>query len=104
MTSDTEQNIRLNPNDGSLVTPADTNLSYATGDAHFGANPNVVGSAYTNNFAGATATTLYDIDSNLDILVYQDPPNAGLLQRWEPGVDTVTSSASIRRALERHAC
>ncbi len=78
VTSDTEQNIRLNPNDGSL-TATDVPLSYALGDAHAGANPNIVGSAYTNNFAGATSTTLYNIDSNLDTLVYQDPPNSGLL-------------------------
>ncbi len=88
VTSDSEQNIRLNPNDGSL-TATDVPLAYALGDAHVGANPNIVGSAYTNNFAGATATTLYDIDSNLDILVYQDPPNSGLLHTvGSLGVDT----------------
>lgn len=42
-------------------------------------NPNVVGSAYTNSFAGATATTLYGLDTNLDILVTQNPPNDGTL-------------------------
>jgi hypothetical protein len=78
VTSDADQNLRLNPNDGSL-TAVDVPLSYAAGDANAGANPNVVGSAYTNNFVGAAATILYDIDSNLDTLVYQDPPNSGLL-------------------------
>lgn len=88
VTSDTEQNIRLNPDDGSLVN-TDTNLAYAAGDAHAGANPNVVGSAYTNNFAGATTTILYDIDSALDTLVYQDPANAGSLHTvGNLGVDT----------------
>lgn len=78
VTSDADQNFRLNPNDGSL-TATDTPLAYAAGDAHVGTNPNVVGSAYTNNFVGAAATILYDIDSGLDTLVSQDPANAGSL-------------------------
>lgn len=76
--SNTDQNLRLDPNQGAL-TATDTPLAYATGDANVGANPNVVGSAYTTNFSGATTTTLYGIDSNLDILVTQNPPNAGQL-------------------------
>ena len=55
VTSDADQDFRLNPNDGSL-TATDTPLAYAAGDPHAGANPNVVGSAYTNNFVGATST------------------------------------------------
>ena len=78
VTSNLDQNIRLNPNDGSL-TATDTALAYAVGDPHVGDNPNVVASAYTNNFAGATTTILYDIDSTLDTLVYQNPPNNGTL-------------------------
>jgi len=49
------------------------------GDPNFGTTPRIVGSAYTNNFSGATTTTLYDIDSNLDILATQNPPNNGTL-------------------------
>ena len=71
--SNTGQNLRLNPNDGTL-TATDTILAYATGDPNAGATPRVVGSAYTNNFSGATTTTLYGIDSNLDILVAQGSP------------------------------
>ena len=78
VTSDLDQNLRLNPNDGTL-TLVDGSLAYATGDPNFGANPNIVGSAYTNSFPGATTTTLYGIDSMLDILVTQNPPNAGTL-------------------------
>jgi hypothetical protein len=78
VTSDADQNFRINPNNG-VLAGSDTALTYAAGDANAGANPNVVGSAYTNNFDGATSTILYDIDSNLDILVYQDPANSGLL-------------------------
>lgn len=79
--SDADQNLRLNPNDGT-VSATDTNLNYAPGDVNGGMNPknpNVVGSAYTNSFVGATATTLYGIDSSLDILVTQNPPNSGTL-------------------------
>ena len=68
--SDADQNIRLNPNNGTL-TATDTALNPP--------NPNVVGSAYTNNFDGALTTTLYGIDSNLDALVLQNPPNGGTL-------------------------
>ena len=76
--SDADQNFRLNPNTGAPAI-VDGTLAYAAGDPNAGQNPNVVGSAYTNNFAGATTTTLYAVDSNLDILVIQNPPNAGLL-------------------------
>ena len=81
--SNTDQNLRLNPNDGSL-TATDTALAYASGDPNAAANPNIVGSAFTNNFVGATTTTLYGIDSNLDILVIQNPPNAGQLNTVGP--------------------
>jgi len=76
--SDTDQNLRLNPETGG-VAATDTPLAYAAGDPNAAANPNATGSAYTNNFNGATTTTLYNIDSNLDILVTQNPPNNGTL-------------------------
>jgi hypothetical protein len=88
VTSDAEQNIRLNPDNGA-VAATDTNLQFAPTDVHAGANPNVVGSAYTNNFVGAGATVLYDIDSSLDKLLIQNPPNGGILNTVGPlGVDT----------------
>lgn len=75
--SDADQNLVLNPNDGgsTMVTP----LFYAAGDANESMDPNVVGSAYTNSFAGSTMTQLYGIDTNLDILVTQ-ANSAGTLQ------------------------
>jgi Domain of unknown function (DUF4394)/Calx-beta domain len=81
--NDTDQNIRVNPNDGSL-TATDGTLAYAAGDPNFGQNPSITGAAYTNNFAGATATTLYDIDFNLGILARQNPPNNGTLNTIGP--------------------
>ncbi|HSH39750.1 MAG TPA: DUF4394 domain-containing protein [Chthoniobacterales bacterium] len=86
--SDTDQSLRINVTTGATTT--DGNLAYAaSGDPNSGANPNVVGSAYRNAFSGALATTLYGIDSGLDVLVTQDPPNAGTLTTDGPlGVDT----------------
>ncbi len=72
--SDADQNFRLNPDTGAVVA-TDTNLAYASGDPNFGTNPNVVALAYTNNFSGATTTTLFGIDSNLDIALIQGSPD-----------------------------
>jgi Domain of unknown function (DUF4394) len=68
--SNTGQNLRLNPITGT-VAATDMNL-----------NPgmtSVDAAAYTNNFPGATATTLYDIDFSADNLYIQNPPNNGTL-------------------------
>lgn len=78
VTSDAEQNLRLNPDDGA-VAGVDTNLVYAPGDPGAGTNPSVGGSGYTNSFAGATSTTLFDIDNARHALVIQNPPNDGTL-------------------------
>ncbi|MGZ4278919.1 MAG: DUF4394 domain-containing protein [Solirubrobacteraceae bacterium] len=78
VTSDAEQNLRLDPDDGT-VTGVDTNLAYAAGDPGAGTTPNVGASAYTNSFAGATSTTLFDIDNARHALVIQNPPNDGTL-------------------------
>jgi len=93
--SDGDQTLRLNPNNGALAA-VDGTLAYAAGDPNAGQNPNIVGSAYTNNFAGSTSTTLYSIDSNLNALVTQGSvgsapisPNSGqLFTVGGLGVDT----------------
>ena len=72
--SDAEQNLRLHPDTG-VVAFTDTNLTPPG---------NVVAAAYVNNFAGATTTTLYDIDSNSDLLLTQNPPNNGQLNAVGP--------------------
>lgn len=94
--SDQDMNIRVNPNNGA-VAGVDTVLTYAAGDANAAMNPSIVGSAYTNNFAGTTTTTLYGIDSRLDLLVLQGSiggapvsPNTGMLTTVGPlGMDTM---------------
>jgi hypothetical protein len=78
LTSDAGQNLRLNPNNGAL-TAVDGALAFAGSDVNAGAVPSIVASAYTNNYAGSTTTTLYNIDSDLNILVTQVPPNNGVL-------------------------
>ncbi len=78
-------NRRLNPNDGS-VTAVDPSLAYAAGDPFFGTNPSVVHVAYSNNTAGATATTLYGIDSGTDRLVRIDTTTGELFTIGPLGV------------------
>lgn len=68
--SETNQNLVLNPNTGAVQTIA-PNVAYGAADPNFGVDPNVVDSAYTNNFPGAGATTLFGIDTGLDVLVTQ---------------------------------
>eukprot|EP00752_Nemacystus_decipiens_P013576 g12034.t1 len=75
--SDVDKNYVLNPNDGTAAGVTD--LFYNSGDANDGTNPNVVNSAYTNSFAGASSTQLYGIDTGLDILVTQ-ANSAGTLE------------------------
>lgn len=87
VTSDADQNLRINVDTG--ATTVDTALAYAGSDVNAGQNPNVVASAYTNSVAGATTTTLYNIDSARDVLVTQNPPNNGTLNTVGAlGVDT----------------
>ncbi|MDQ6701022.1 MAG: DUF4394 domain-containing protein [Acidobacteriota bacterium] len=81
--SNTGQNLRVNPIAGAIAA-TDTPLNFAAADVNAGRTPNVVASAYTNNFAGAATTTLYGIDSNLGILVTQNPPNNGTLNTVGP--------------------
>jgi hypothetical protein len=64
-----DEDLRVNPATGLVIT--DLALNPGT--------PEVVGAAYTNSYAGATTTTLYDIDLASDSLVIQNPPNNGTL-------------------------
>ena len=80
--SDADQNLRINPDNG--IVTMDAPLQYAMGDPNEGMNPNVVASGYTNNFFGATTTTLYAIDTGLNTVVMQNPPNNGTLTTIAP--------------------
>ena len=86
--SDTGQNIRVRPVDGT-VAGTDTALAYpAMGDPNAGRTARVVAIAYTNpDVDPQTNTVLHDIDVNRaadadrngDGLAIQVPPNAGVL-------------------------
>jgi Ca2+-binding RTX toxin-like protein len=84
--SDADQNLRLNPATGGLglnpngTVAIDGTLAYAPGDDNVNQNPNIVAAGYTNSVAPSPdvanrRTTLYEIDTNLDILVTQGSPN-----------------------------
>ena len=68
--SSTAANLRINVANGATIT--DTDLT-AT---------NLVGAAYTNNFAGTTATQLFDVDATT--LYLQNPPNDGVVTAVGP--------------------
>jgi hypothetical protein len=69
------QNLRHNVNTGG-TTLVDTALNYTPGVAATG----ITGAAYTNNDLGVnTGTSLFDLDTTLDQVVLQSPPNAGSL-------------------------
>ncbi|MDB5890590.1 MAG: polymerase [Polaromonas sp.] len=65
------QSLRINVATGATTT--DGNVNRVPGPA------SVIAAAYTNSFAGTTATTLYDLDANSDVLAVQNPPNDGTL-------------------------
>lgn len=67
--SNANNNYVLNPSTGGITVA--TSLFFGAGDANNGMDPNVVHSAYTNAFAGATSTQLYGLDTGLDVLVTQ---------------------------------
>jgi hypothetical protein len=84
-------NLRVHPDTG-VVAFTDGTLAFNAGDANFGDTPAVVNAAYTNSFAGATTTTLYNLESFNDVLTTQVPPNDGKLNTIGPlGFDVVTS-------------
>lgn len=68
LVTNTGKNFRLNPNDGTIAA-TDGLLNPGT--------PTITGAAYTNNYAGATTTSLFVMDNSK--LYRQDPPNAGTL-------------------------
>lgn len=67
------QNLRINVDTGATFT--DTALSG-------GGSPIVTAVAYTNSFAGAGSTRMFNIDVNQDRLYLQNPPNDGTLSSF----------------------
>jgi len=71
--SNTGQSLRIDVSNG--MTTVDGSLKLATDNS----TPFVTAVAYTNSYPGTTATTLFDIDSQSNILYTQNPPNIGTL-------------------------
>ncbi|NHZ34245.1 DUF4394 domain-containing protein [Massilia rubra] len=69
--ADSGQSLRINVDTGATTTDGAINRA--------GAAPVVTAGAYTNSFAGATATMLFVLDSASDNLALQNPPNDGTL-------------------------
>ncbi|MBW3502408.1 DUF4394 domain-containing protein [Janthinobacterium sp. NKUCC08_JDC] len=65
------QSLRINVDTGATTTDGTVNRA--------GAAPSVTAAAYTNSFAGTTATMLFDIDTASAALALQNPPNDGTL-------------------------
>ncbi len=91
VTSATRQNYRLHPDSGTLVV-TDGTLTYASGDANAAATPNIRATAYSNSLAGATSTSIYYYDFNLNILATSSAPNAGTMSTV--GASGISASAS----------
>ncbi|MCD9853587.1 DUF4394 domain-containing protein [Epilithonimonas sp. JDS] len=82
--SDAGQNLRLNPIDGA-VAAVDGIINPGT--------PTLSSAAYTDNFVGATTTSLFVIDHNSDKLYLQNPPNAGtLVERGALGINITSNN------------
>jgi len=83
ITSDTGQNLRVIPFDRAPATgPAlATGDTFTDGVLNADVSPatGVTAAAYTNNVAMPTSTVLFDLDTRRDVLVQQNPPNAGTL-------------------------
>ncbi len=77
LVGDNDQDFRINVDTGAVIV--DGSLAFAEGDRNAGINPNITAAAYTNSFEGTTSTQLYNIDTLLNTLVLQNPPNDGIL-------------------------
>lgn len=78
VTGSDRSNYRLHPVTG-VVVATDGNLVFASNDINAGMTPSIGTGAYTNSFATATTTTLYNYDDVLHVLTTQIPPNDGVL-------------------------
>lgn len=87
------KNYRLNQLTG-LLAARDSSLKYQTGDANFGADPDVATAAYTNTKVAPTSTLLYTYDDALNVLCTQNPPNDGIL-------NTIGSSGLVVNAMDK---
>ena len=74
------------------LVPAGTTVVDGTINRADASASSVIAAAYTNSFAGTTATALFDIDSVANSLTLQNPPNAGNLVNVGNAFTGVTSA------------
>ena len=72
---DSGQSLRIN---------VDTGITITDGAINRAAPAVVVAGAYSNSFAGTTATDLFDLEGNANVLTRQIPPNDGTLVNIGP--------------------
>ncbi|MEE1946582.1 DUF4394 domain-containing protein [Pedobacter sp. KR3-3] len=84
LVSNTGQNLRINP-ETATVEATDPNISGGT----------VMGIAHTNSFAGASTTTLYDIDPVAKTLNKQDPQNNGTITKVADLDQDISNTTSL---------
>lgn len=82
--------LRIMGSDGTSLRVTVDSGEVTTDGSHSyddGTKPNIIAGAYTNSFAGAKETKLFNIDGASGWLVLQDPPNDGKLNpKGEIGV------------------
>lgn len=71
---DAGQNLLISRIDGGVVSGGA--LAYAPGDPNVGTSPVPVGAGYSNQYPGATSSTMYVIDSAADSVAVQGSPNS----------------------------
>jgi len=97
--TDVDQNLRAVPAGiagAGTVAAVDGPLNYDPLDAGFGFDPRVGAVAYTNpDDDPATGTTLYDLDTERDVLLQQTNPNGGVLVTLGALGDDFTDAAGF---------
>ena len=89
------KNYRLHPVTGAIAA-TDGDLAFAAADLNAAEMPMAVSSAYTKSYIGTEATTLYNIDFNLNILTTQIPPNDGVQNTiGDLGIDIDDANPSV---------
>lgn len=105
ISDDGKLNYRINVDTGAVTK--DKPLAYGEKDKAMGQMPMVLGGAYINSYAGATATQLFHVDSARGTWIVQDPPNDGILgsiadtglgKREIRGLDILTDAKDDYRA------
>lgn len=101
VTSNTQDNYRLNPTTGALAA-TDTSLSFVPGDINVGSTVSLVGLAYTNSINPAPAlTTVFGLEDTANALVLlggqngTPSPNTGGLTTQAGTVPTISGSCGF---------